>query len=119
MKIIKDIQDSVIGRVPITRPLMKYTETAETDERHLHVETHERRRMEIKLEVVMIAPPDATQELRRRAARLFLHELYGEVADEIHAVLRDLYQQEPYHAPGDPVAARLHSLLAKLEGWNL
>lgn len=75
--------------------------------------------MEIKLVVDMTGPSDATQELRRRAARMFLHELYGEVADELRAVLRALYQEQQYRAPDDPIMVRLQNLVKEMEGWNI
>lgn len=118
MKVLQHIQDSVLGRVRAPRPLMHYTESV-SEELRLHAETHLRHRLEIKLAVDMTAPSDDTQELRRRAARMFLHELYGEVADEIHAVLRDLYQEQQYRAPDDPVLTRLSKLVKDLEGWNV
>lgn len=118
MKILQHIQDSVLGRVRAPRPLMSYTE-AISEESRMHAETHLRHRMEIKLRVDMTGPSDDTQEMRRRAARMFLHELYGEVADELRAVLRDLYQEQHYRAPDDPVMVRLQKLVENMEGWTL
>ena len=118
MKILQHIQDYVLGRVRAPHPLMTYAETV-SEEPRMHVETHLRHRMEIKLAVDMTSPSDDTQELRRRAARMFLHELYGEVAYELRAVLRDLYQEQQYRAPDNPVMVRLQNLVKEMEGWNV
>jgi hypothetical protein len=54
--------------------------------------------------------------MRRRAARMFLHELYGEVADELAEVLRLLYGEDHYRSHDDPVLVKLGNVIGKMRG---
>ena len=115
MKVLDHITDAVVRRVPVRRSLLSITETV-TDEPRLNVDHHVRLRFEIALRQEMTGPIEATSVMRRRATRLFLHEHYGDVADELIEVLRQLYGEDHYRAPDDPEMSRLSALVGKLRG---
>ena len=115
MKILDNITDTVVRRVPLRRPLMAFTEAVE-ETPQLHLDHHIRLRMDLVLRMEMTGPVEATGVMRRRAAHMFLHELYGEVADELTHVLCLLYDEDQYRAPDDPVLVKLSAMLDKLRG---
>lgn len=118
MKILDNLTDTVVRRVPIQPPLMAFNEALEETPR-LSLDRHVRLRMEIALRTEMTGPTDSIMEMRRRAARMFMHELYGEVADELMQVMRLLYDENHYRAPNDPVLSRLNALASKLRGGGV
>lgn len=118
MKVLDHIIDVVVRRVPVRRSLLSVTETV-ADEPRLNVDHHVRLRFELALRTEMTGPIEATSVMRRRATRMFLHELYGEVADELIEVLRLLYGEDYYRTPDDPVMSRLSALVGKLRGEDV
>jgi hypothetical protein len=115
MKVLDNITDAVVRRVPIQHPLMSFDDAMEAAPR-LQVDHHVRLRMELALRIEMTGPAEETGMMRRRAARMFLHQLYGEVADDLVEVLRLLYSEDRYRSHDDPVLVKLGNVIGKMRG---
>jgi len=117
MKIIDKLTHAVLRRVAVVSPLVSYRESAAPSS-DLGPEVN-RYRFEATLRVEMTGRPEDLPEMRRRAARMLLHEIYGDVTAEIDEALRDLWTEEGYRPPNDPVSSRLLDLVNKLRNGGL
>lgn len=114
MKLLKRLTHTILRRVPV-HEAPQITMRAITEPSQLRMTPdHCRYRFSVELWAETTGPSAALDEMRRRALRILLRELYGEVADEIHLTLRDLMQEEHYRPNDDPVLTRLNALLRKL-----
>jgi len=117
MKMLDRLTHSILRRVAVVSPLVSYQETALPVNAVLA--DVNRYAFELTLRAEITGRPDDLPEIRRRALRMLSHELYGEVADEVNQVLRDLYTENTYRAPNDPVSSRLSDLAHKLRNGGL
>lgn len=118
MKILKHLSDSFIRRVPVRNKLLGIKDYDYTTP-ELSFTDHVATRFEVNLVADLVGPIEANHELRKRAVYMFQQELYGEVVTELRELLRDLYLEDSYRGPDDPVLARIRNLEQKLTGINL
>ena len=115
MKFLDAITHRILGRKAALPPLTEYKETSKIPDMW-----HEPKNISVIFEVLLRAemsgPINELPELRKRAARMFAHEIYGDVLSELRELRRELWVEGHYRADDDPVLTRFAALENKLKG---
>ena len=65
--------------------------------------------------VTMTGPDEARESLAEKAKRMIARELYGELVDDLHELMRVL-DEECYRANDDPAQSKITAMIRKMRG---
>lgn len=74
-------------------------------------------RFDVKVGVVLSGPHSAREELAVKAKRMIARELYGEIIDDLHELMRVLDEEE-YRPIDDPATSKIRTMIRKLSGYE-
>ncbi len=116
MKLLDVIEEKQRGRVAQTRTVADYTALSPKEATANLPPDHWEWTFVARVGCIQTGPEEAREHLAKRARRLIAREVFGELEDDIQAVLELLWEENHYREPGDPVLSYLESMLRKVRG---
>jgi len=65
--------------------------------------------------VTTTGPDEAREDMAEKAKKMIARELYGEVVDDLHELMRVLDEEE-YRPMDDPATSKIRTMIRKLNG---